>query len=78
MAIMLLNVQLTRQIQNLDVQSLEELRLFVEQLLNKQKINTKKNGEKAPGKTLLADMERIPIPVNNIIVDRADLYEDRI
>jgi hypothetical protein len=76
---MLLNVQLTRQIQHLDVQSLEELRLFIEQLLSKQKKAGRKKGQKAAGaKTLLADMELIPIPVNNIIVDRADLYEDRI
>ena len=70
---MLLNVQLTRQIQNLDIQSLEELRLLVEQLLNKQKKNVPKNGKKAAGRSLLADMERIAIPVDNIVVDRADL-----
>lgn len=69
-----LDAQLTRQIQNLDVRSLEELRLFVDSLLKKQH----KNGKKTTSKTLLADMERIPIPVNDIIVDRADLYEDRI
>jgi hypothetical protein len=72
---MLLNAQLTRQIQNLDVQSLEALRLFIERLLNRRLKNAKKTPD---GKQLLADMERIPIPVNNIIVDRADLYDDRI
>ncbi len=68
---MLLNVQLTRQIQNLDAQALEELRLFIEQLLKKKK----KNGRRV-GKMLLADMERVPIPVNDIIIDRAELYDD--
>lgn len=75
----LLNAQLTRQIQNLDAQALEELRLFIEQLLKKQKKNALKNGQKVVGKQpLLADIERIPIPVNNIIVDRAELYDDRL
>ncbi|MBK6996687.1 MAG: hypothetical protein KA138_13055 [Saprospiraceae bacterium] len=75
---MFLNLQLTHQVQNLDVKSLEELRLFIERLLKKQKKNGKKSTNNPAKKTLLADMERIPIPVNNIIIDRADLYENRI
>ncbi|MBC7774516.1 MAG: hypothetical protein H7246_03685 [Phycisphaerae bacterium] len=75
---MLLNLQLTHEIQNLDLKSLEELRLFIETLLKKQKQPDKKSDKNAPQKTLLADMERIPIPVNNIIIDRAELYENRI
>jgi hypothetical protein len=34
---MFLNLQLTHQVQDLDLQSLEELRLFIETLLKKQK-----------------------------------------
>lgn len=75
---MFLNLQLTHQIQNLDVQSLEELRLFIETLLKKQKKNGQKSERKVLKKSLLADMERIPIPVNHIIIDRADLYENCI
>ena len=75
---MLLNLQLTHEVQNLDVKSLEELRLFIENLLKGRKKTGKKSGKNAPQKTLLADMERIPIPVNNIIIDRAELYENRI
>ncbi len=26
----------------------------------------------------LTDMEHIPIPVNEVVIDRADLYKDRI
>ena len=74
---MFLNLQLTHQVQDLDLQSLEELRLFIETFLKKQKKAAKKSGKNAPKKTLLADMERIPIPVN-IIIDRAELYENRI
>ncbi len=74
---MLLNLQLTYEIQNLDLKSLEELRLFIDTLLKKQKQPDKKSNKNAPKKTLLADMERIPIPVNNIIIDRAELYENR-
>jgi hypothetical protein len=75
---MILKLQLTHEIQNLDLQSLEELRIFIDTLLKKQKQPRKKSDRKAQKNTLLADMERIPIPVNNIIIDRADLYESRI
>ena len=75
---MLLNLELTHEIQNLDLKSLEELRLFIEKLLKKQKQPSEKKDKNIPKKPLLADMERIPIPVNNIIIDRAELYEDRI
>jgi len=75
---MFLNLQLTHQVQNLDAKSLEELRLFIERLLKKQKKNGKKSNKNPAKKTLLADMERISIPVNNNIIDRADLYENRI
>lgn len=71
---MLLSVQLTDKIQNLDLKSLEELQLFIEKLLKKQKLQDNRSNKNARQKTLLADMERIPIPVNNIIIDRADLY----
>ena len=71
---MLLNLQLTHEIQNLDLKSLEELRLFIERLLKKQKKSSNNPAKRA----LLADMERISIPVDNIIIDRADLYENRI
>lgn len=75
---MILNLQLTHEIQNLDLKSLEELRLFIDTLLKKQKQPRKKSEKNAQKKTLLADMERIPIPVNNIIIDRSEFYENRI
>lgn len=75
---MLLNLELTHEIQNLDLKSLEELRLFIEKLLKKQKQSSEKKDKNIPKKPLLADIERIPIPVNNIIIDRAELYENRI
>ncbi len=74
---MILNLQLTHEIQNLDLKSLEELRLFIDTLLKKQKQPRKKSEKNAQKKTLLADMERIPIPVNNIIIDRSEFYENR-
>ena len=64
---MAINLQLTHEIQNLDLKSLEELQLFMDTLLKKQKQSHKKKDKNAPQKTLLADMERIPIPVNNLI-----------
>jgi len=76
---MLLNAQLTRQIQQLDAKTLEELRLYIEQLLVARWENISKSKQRKPlGKRLLTDMERIPIPVNNVRLDRADLYDDRI
>jgi DUF2075 family protein len=75
---MLLSVQLTDKIQNLDLKSLEELQLFIEKLLKKQKHQGNRRNKNARQKTLLADMERIPIPVDNIIIDRAEFYENRI
>ena len=45
-------------------------------LLKKQKQSGKKKDENAPQKTLLADMERIPILVNNLIIDRSEQVLD--
>jgi hypothetical protein len=76
---MFLNAQLTRQIQQLDAQTLEELRLYIEQLLVARWENKTQSKKKRPaGKRLLTDMERIPIPVNNVCLDRGELYDDRI
>ena len=73
---MTINLQLTHEIQNLDLKSLEEIRLFIDTLLKKQKQSGKKKDKNAPKKTLLADMERIPIPVNNLIIDRSEQVLD--
>jgi len=76
---MLLNTQITHQIQQLDVQTLEELRLYIEQLLVARWANKPQSRKKKPAnKPLLTDMERIAIPVNNVRLDRGDLYDDRI
>jgi hypothetical protein len=41
--------------------------------------NKTQSKKKSPaGKRLLTDMERIPIPVNNVCLDRGELYDDRI
>ncbi len=74
---MTLEFTLHKQIQLLDEKSLSELRLFVEFLLTKQQKTVRRNGKKTEKRRILADMEPIPIPVDNVIIDRADIYEDR-
>lgn len=70
---------LTWQLQLLNQQSLEELRLFVAFLLQKQQSPlVPKNDKPAAPKKLLADLKPIAVPVNHVIIDRAELYEDRI
>ena len=69
---------LQQQIQLLDEKSLAELRLFVEFLLSKQqKPKLSNKTQKPKRRKVLADMERIPVPVDNIIIDRAEIYADR-
>lgn len=71
---------LSGQLQLLNPQSLEELRLFVAFLLQKQQqaAPTPRKRKPAASKKLLADLKPIAVPVNHVIIDRAELYEDRI
>lgn len=71
------DLELTERIRLLNPEQLAELRLFVDFLLNKTQISANKNGGHSPVK-VLDDLKRIPVPVDNVIIDRAILYDDRI
>ena len=67
---------LAQQVALLDSRNLEDLRLFVEFLLSRQQ-NPKKR-KKVRARRVLADMETIPMSVNNVLIDREALYDNRI
>lgn len=73
-----MNVELKiqEQIGLLDSESLRDLQLFVEFLINKQKNMLSQKPKKNIKKPLLADMQRIAIPVDNVIIDRSEIYND--
>lgn len=74
-----LDIVLTQQIKKLDYQSLEELRALVERLLKQhQKDHKSPKTEKPVPNKLLAGLMRIPVPVDDVVFNRAELYEDRI
>ena len=67
--------QLMDRIRLLNDQQIDELRLFVEFLLSKPLLQPKTGAKSLPP---LQGLQRVPVPVNNIIIDRADIYEDRV
>jgi hypothetical protein len=68
--------QLEQLIVQLDEAEVKELQLFVEFLLSKKGAMT--GGKKKKLKRgFLEDMEEIPIPLDNIIIDRAEIYANR-
>ena len=67
---------ITQQINFLNPQHLEELRLFVEFLMTKQQ-KTVKEQQKPKGTKLLGDLNTLDIPVSHYIIQRDDIYEDR-
>ena len=69
--------QLIQQIQLLQPDNLDELRLFIEFLLSKQKKVVRKKKVDKPRRQLLSGMKPILVPVDNVIIDRASIYEDR-
>ena len=68
---------ITQQINFLNPQHLEELRLFVEFLMTKQQKAVKEHPKPKETK-LLGGLNTLDIPVSHYIIQRADIYEDRI
>lgn len=68
-----INPELEAVIEELDEAAVKELQLFVEFLLRK-KIPEKETNKK--GKPL-ENMRQIPIPLEGLIIDRAEIYDDR-
>ena len=68
---------ITQQINFLNPQHLEELRLFVEFLMTKQQKAVKEQ-QKSKGAKLLGGLNTLDIPVSHYIIQRDDIYEDRI
>ncbi|MBK8562464.1 MAG: hypothetical protein IPN76_03740 [Saprospiraceae bacterium] len=61
---------------SLNAPNRESLKLYAEFLLALQQKKVK--GKKKTAKTgFLEDMESIDIPVDNVIIDRAAIYDDR-
>lgn len=71
--------QITQQITFLDTRQLDELSLFIEFLISKQKKESKKKAKTESKKPmLLADMQPLAIPVSQYIIQRDSLYEDNL
>lgn len=70
-----IDAALAKQLAKLNAQNIEELQLFVEFLLNRQEQKKKKTTHK---KEVLSDLETIVISVDEVILDRETLYENRI
>ena len=70
------NVVQLQHVELLSQKDIENIQLFIDFLVRKQKITFQKV-EKTKPKKLLFDMERIAIPVNNIIINREDIYNKR-
>lgn len=68
--------QINQQIGYLDARHLEELQLFVEFLLIKQR--QAKVYSKQKQKRLLTDIEPIDIPVGDYTIQRDEIYDSRI
>ncbi|MFN7119316.1 MAG: hypothetical protein ACK4TA_21135 [Saprospiraceae bacterium] len=72
---MTIEARLMEKIQLLNAQQIAELQLFIEFLLAKPALRAKL--EEKPN-TPLQGLQRIPVPVNEVIIDRSSIYEDRI
>jgi hypothetical protein len=70
--------QLSQQMEFLNAHHLEDIRLFVEFLINKQQKEPKKQPKSKKRTPILADMQPIAMPVNDFILQRDDIYDDRI
>ena len=71
-----LEIKLQEQIGLLNNESLKDLQLFIEFLLNKQKNIFPQKPKKAKPRNFLDGMKRIPVPVDNVIIDRSEIYND--
>ena len=81
MSVLIDDLNLAKQIQRLNKQHLQELQLFVTFLLSKQQgapVSQDSRNKVVHSNILLADLESIPLPVDNFIIDRAELYGDRV
>lgn len=70
--------ELEQLIVQLNEAEVKELQLFVEFLLSKQAATKAGKTKKKPKRKILEGMREIPIPLDNLIVDRAEIYADRI
>lgn len=71
-----LELKIQEQIGLLNEESLKDLQLFVEFLINKQKNIFPKKSQKVKPHNFLDGMKRIPVPVDNVIIDRSEIYND--
>ena len=69
-----LEIKLQEQIGLLNNESLKDLQLFIEFLINKQKNIFPQKPKKAKPLNFLDGMKRIPVPVDNVIIDRSEIY----
>ncbi len=70
-----LEIRIQEQIGLLNNESLKDLQLFIDFLINKQKAIMPQKPKKKT-KNLMDGMKRIPVPVDNILLDRAEIYND--
>jgi hypothetical protein len=71
-----MNTNLNQQINTLNAKHLEELQLFIEFLLVKQETNIEPKRNKQ--KRFFADINPIDIPVSKYVIQRDEIYENRI
>jgi hypothetical protein len=70
-------VQLNQELAFLSPQHLEEVRLFVAFLLSKQQKSKKSNIKRKQKTAILVGLQPINMPVDNHIIQRNEIYEER-
>jgi hypothetical protein len=71
-----LELKVQEQIGLLNHESLKDLQLFIDFLINKQKQMLPQKPKKTQKRNFLDGMKRIPVPVDNVIIDRSEIYHD--
>jgi hypothetical protein len=71
-----LELKVQEQIGLLNNESLKDLQLFIDFLINKQKQMLPRKPKKTQKRNFLDGMKRIPVPVDNVIIDRSEIYHD--
>jgi hypothetical protein len=71
-----LELKVQEQIGLLNHESLKDLQLFIDFLINKQKQMLPQKPKKTQKRNFLDGMKRIPVPVDNVIIDRSEIYDD--
>jgi hypothetical protein len=71
-----LELKIREQIGLLNNDSLKDLQLFIEFLINKQRNMLTQKPKKIKKPNLLEGMKHIAVPVDSVIINRSEIYND--